>query len=108
MKQGHPNNGHILNKQRRKHIKEGPYAKVSATLCPASGNGGLCDHFGHGSVVLFGATDEGVGEGRPDLHAPMLLGKVGITVDCSLDIALRLEVWVCMLDLLVLTLEYCF
>ena len=31
-KQGHPNIGHVLNKRRRKHIKEGPYTKPSATL----------------------------------------------------------------------------
>ena len=32
IKQGHPNIGHVLNKRRQKHIKEGPYAKPSATL----------------------------------------------------------------------------
>ena len=30
--QGHPKNGHVPNKRRRKHINEGPYTKVSATL----------------------------------------------------------------------------
>ena len=32
LKQDPPNNGQILNKRRRKHIKEGLYTKVSATL----------------------------------------------------------------------------
>ena len=36
IKLGHPNNGHVLNKRRRKHIKEGPYTKVNATLLPSS------------------------------------------------------------------------
>ena len=32
IKQGHPNSGHVLKKRRRKHVKDGPYTKVSATL----------------------------------------------------------------------------
>ena len=32
IKEGHPNIGHVLNKRRRKHFKEGPYTKPSATL----------------------------------------------------------------------------
>ena len=32
IKEGHPNIGHVLNKRRRKHFKEGPFNKPSATL----------------------------------------------------------------------------
>ena len=35
IKEGLPNNGHVLNKRRRKHIKEGIFTKVSATLMVA-------------------------------------------------------------------------